>query len=590
MRPLPPAEPILAVLVERARLGNSTLSVNTAAVAAARTRTTLADKAWYPDVTVGAGPLIQTNNRPVGFAATVGVNIPIPWGREAFGQREAAAQLGATQQRYEATRLEIEGALGEATARLQAARATEALLRREARPQARAAFQTVLAGYSQGRGELTAAITAEHQMHDVELRLLPGPTGRAGRTRRDRAPHWGRPVMRMVLAACAAVLVAGGIARSEDTARQPLYYQDPDGKPYYAAGPKKSADGKDYRPVFEDLASTGAPSPEGSEPASQQARMPALASRSADHGRILYYRNPMGLPDTSPVPKKDSMGMEYIPVHENEAADAGSGLVTIAPGRMQVLGVRTAPVETPAVLTRTVRATGTVQFDERRMAVVSTRVGGWVERLEVGATGDAVRRGQVMADIYAPDLVASEEEFLVVSRVGAMATAAAQRLRALGIPDDEIARLRRTGKAAQRIPVLAPADGIVTEKMVVQGTRVGPEQPLYRTASLSPHVAHRRGAGAGSGSHPPWTAGQGDVRRLSGPWLRRHRRLHLPEPIGRDAHRARADRHAERGRGLAGGHVRQRGGRSAGRSRSRTDARRPVLCRPRQRHALGCPG
>jgi len=161
-------------------------------------------------------------------------------------------------------------------------------------------------------------------------------------------------------------------------------------------------------------------------------------------------------------------------------------LVTIAPGRMQVLGVRTAPVETRAALSRTVRATGTVQFDERRMAVVSTRVGGWVERLEVGATGDAVRRGQVMADIYSPDLVASEEEFLVASRMGAMAAAAAQRLRALGVPDDEIARLRRTGKAAQRIPVLAPADGIVTEKMVVQGTRVGPEQPLYRTASLSP--------------------------------------------------------------------------------------------------------
>ncbi len=292
--------------------------------------------------------------------------------------------------------------------------------------------------------------------------------------------------MRAVIAACAAALVAGGVAHAEDAARQPLYYQDPHGRPYYAAGPKKSADGMEYRPVFEDLAPTSALSPEAGEPASHQARVPAPASRPADPGRILYYRNPMGLPDTSPVPKKDSMGMEYIPVHENEAADAGSGLVTIAPGRMQVLGVRTAPVETRAALTRTVRATGTVQFDERRMAVVSTRVGGWVERLAIGATGDAVRRGQVMADLYSPDLVASEEEFLVASRIGAMATAAVQRLHALGVPDDEIARLRRTGKAAQRIPVLAPADGIVTEKMVVQGTRVGPEQPLYRTASLSP--------------------------------------------------------------------------------------------------------
>jgi cobalt-zinc-cadmium efflux system outer membrane protein len=171
-RPIPAVEPALAVLIDRARAANPTLSAGHAAVAAARTRSTLADKAWYPDLTVGAGPLIQTNNQPVGFAATVGLNIPVPWGREAAGQREAAARLGATEQRYDASRLEIEGALGEALAKLRAARATEALLRKEAVPQARASFQTVLASYSQGRGELTAAIAAERQIHDVELRLL----------------------------------------------------------------------------------------------------------------------------------------------------------------------------------------------------------------------------------------------------------------------------------------------------------------------------------------------------------------------------------------------------------------------------------
>jgi outer membrane protein TolC len=160
------------MLVERARAANPTLAASTATIEAARTRSTLADKAWYPDVTIGAGPLIQTNNRPVGFAATVGLNIPLPWGREAAGQREAAAQLGASEQRYETTRLEIEGALAESLARFRAARATEALMRREAMPQARAAFQTVLANYSQGRGDLTGAVAAERQTHDVELRLL----------------------------------------------------------------------------------------------------------------------------------------------------------------------------------------------------------------------------------------------------------------------------------------------------------------------------------------------------------------------------------------------------------------------------------
>jgi len=171
-RPLPTIEPSLAALVTRARAANPTLSAGNAEIAAARTRTTLAGKAWYPDLTVGAGPLIQTNNRPVGFSATVGFNIPLPWGREAAGQREAEAQLGASQQRYEASLLEVEGALGEAIAKLHAARGTEQLLRRESIPQARAAFQATLASYSQGTGDFAEGIVAERQIRDVELRLL----------------------------------------------------------------------------------------------------------------------------------------------------------------------------------------------------------------------------------------------------------------------------------------------------------------------------------------------------------------------------------------------------------------------------------
>lgn len=255
----------------------------------------------------------------------------------------------------------------------------------------------------------------------------------------------------------------------------PLYYQDPDGKPAYSAAPRKTADGRDYVPAYADTAA--AP-----EQPRQDTRVPAPPQ---GRGRILYYRNPMGLPDTSPVPKRDSMNMEYLPVYENEAADAGT--VTVPAGRLQTLGVRTAPVETRPALTRTVRATGTVAFDERQLAVVTTRVGGWVEKLAVAATGDTVRRGQVLAELYSPDLVASEEEYLLAARLGGgLAAASLQRLRALGVPEGEIDRLRRTGRAAQRIPVLAPADGVVTEKLVVEGTRVGPDQPLYQTASLSP--------------------------------------------------------------------------------------------------------
>lgn len=168
-----PAEDLnVPVLVDRARATNPNLAATDAAVAAARSRSKLADKAWYPDLIVGAGPLIQTNNMPVGFAATVGINIPVSWGREASGQHEASAQLGESQQRRSAALIEIEGALGESVAKLNAARSSEQLLRQETMPQAKVTFQTVLADYAQGKGDLTTAIAAQHQIHDVELRLL----------------------------------------------------------------------------------------------------------------------------------------------------------------------------------------------------------------------------------------------------------------------------------------------------------------------------------------------------------------------------------------------------------------------------------
>ena len=135
---------------------------------------------------------------------------------------------------------------------------------------------------------------------------------------------------------------------------------------------------------------------------------------------------------------------------------------------------------------RTIRATGILQFDERRLATVTTKVSGWIEHLAVAATGDPVKRGQALAEIYSPDLMASEEEYLVAARMGgAMATASVQRMRALDVPDDEIARLRRTGRSSRRIAIVAPSDGVVIDKPVQEGMRVNAGEPLYRTADLS---------------------------------------------------------------------------------------------------------
>jgi Cu(I)/Ag(I) efflux system membrane fusion protein len=276
-----------------------------------------------------------------------------------------------------------------------------------------------------------------------------------------------------------ALVAASFNAIAADEVRTPLYYKDPGGAPYYAAQPRKTADGRDYVPVFQDKPAI----------ADKAANAPAAARR------ILYYRNPMGLPDTSPVPKKDSMGMDYLPVYADEDTSADPrGTVRISQGRIQTLGVRTEEAVMRPDLTRTIRATGALQFNERRLAVVTTKVSGWIEHLMVAATGDPVRRGQVLAEIYAPDLVAAEEEYLVAARIGggmahgdpgALTAASLQRLRALDIPDDEIARLRKTGKAQRLIALRAPADGVVIEKPAQEGMRIEAGQALYKTADLS---------------------------------------------------------------------------------------------------------
>lgn len=284
---------------------------------------------------------------------------------------------------------------------------------------------------------------------------------------------------RPALLACAArCIAASSLAWADEPARQPLYFQDPDGKPFYAAGPKQAADGRIYRPVFTDGPAS---------PTIEAGPTTALAATQKAGHRVLYYRNPMGLADTSPKPKKDSMGMDYLPVYADEGAQGDApGTVRISPGRLQTLGVRTEAAEMRPPAARSIRATGVLQFDERRLATVTTKVPGWIEHLAVAATGDPVKRGQVLAEIYSPDLVASEEEYLIATRMGgAIGAASAQRLRSLDIPDAEIARLRRTGRSTRRIAVVAPEDGVVIDKPAQQGMRIDAGVPLYKTADLS---------------------------------------------------------------------------------------------------------
>ncbi len=171
LRPMPSVMPGIETLLERARGSNGTLQANTAEIAAAQTQRQLADRAWYPDVTVGAGPIVQTN-APTGVSATVSLSIPLQRGVRRAGEQEASARLGAAQQRFEAAMASIQGDLGQALARLEAIRRVDSLLRRQALPQAQAGYQSLLAGYGQGRGDLAAVIMAERRVHDADLELL----------------------------------------------------------------------------------------------------------------------------------------------------------------------------------------------------------------------------------------------------------------------------------------------------------------------------------------------------------------------------------------------------------------------------------
>lgn len=269
------------------------------------------------------------------------------------------------------------------------------------------------------------------------------------------------------LAAAMALVAASAAAQTP-----PLYYQDPSGKPFYSATPRRDAQGRDYVPVYSDTATPAAP---------QQS--------ASGKGKILYYRNPMGLPDNSPSPKKDSMGMDYIPVYEGDAADAG--IVKIAPGRIQQLGVRT-EAAAMRTMTRSIRAVGTVALDERRVAVVAPRFEGWITKLLVSTTGQSVRKGEPLAEVYGPDLVLAQQEYRVARdaahRVGDGDMTLHGNTNA--IADAVLARFRNWGispTAAKdgSLGLTAPIDGIVMEKQAVDGLHFAAGDMLYRIADLS---------------------------------------------------------------------------------------------------------
>lgn len=238
---------------------------------------------------------------------------------------------------------------------------------------------------------------------------------------------------------------------------------------------------------------------EGRRMKAETAGASSAESGKKSERKILYYRNPMGLPDTSPVPKKDQMGMDYIPVYEGEEPEASGPLVKISIDKVQKLGVKT---EAAALrdLTRTVRAVGTVQVDERRLFSVAPKFEGWIERLQVNTTGEPVRRGQPLMEVYSPDLVTAQQEYIIAVKgmesvkdgspetqasMRQLVASALQRLRNWDISDEELQRLQKEGSARQTLTLRSPVAGVVLEKPALKGMRFMPGEVLYRISDLS---------------------------------------------------------------------------------------------------------
>ncbi|MEO8332537.1 MAG: efflux RND transporter periplasmic adaptor subunit [Gallionella sp.] len=205
--------------------------------------------------------------------------------------------------------------------------------------------------------------------------------------------------------------------------------------------------------------------------------------------KVLYYRNPMGLPDTSPVPRKDSMGMDYVPVYEGD--QQSSGVVSINTDKVQKLGVKS-EAATMRILDKMLRASGRIEIDEQRTYTIAPKFEGWVQRLYVNTTGQAVSKGQPLFEVYSPELVSGlREQALAQQGIAALkdadedardsmrrlAEASATRLKNWDIADGQLNK--------DHVTYFAPVNGVVLEKKAVQGMRFMPGEVLYQIADLS---------------------------------------------------------------------------------------------------------
>jgi len=229
----------------------------------------------------------------------------------------------------------------------------------------------------------------------------------------------------------------------------------------------------------------------------------APAAAKPGERRIAFYRSPMDPTQSSPVPRKDEMGMDYVAVYADELEGGGDAMADLAtvkidPARQQLIGLQTAEV-TRGPIGGAWRTVGRVAVDETRVRHINVKVAGFVERIFVDFVGRPVKKGEPLFALYSPELLSAQDEYLLALRTSrtlaqtgllardgeSLVESARRRLELWDIPSGEIDRLARSGRATKTLTLYSPISGVVTTKDVVQGMWLDVGAMPYEIVDLS---------------------------------------------------------------------------------------------------------
>ena len=301
----------------------------------------------------------------------------------------------------------------------------------------------------------------------------------------------------------AALLFAGAIVlavvnadrlaalQHDRSERKVLYWYDAMNPQHHYTKPGKAPDGMDLVPMY-------------AEQAASPARDTSLATAPKGERKVLYWYDPM-----HPAYKADKpgiapdCGMKLVPKYADEKAgmkDMATGSVLISSAKQQLIGVRTGIVQRES-LVRTVRTTGQITADETRIAHIHVKVSGWIDKVYVDFVGQQVKKGQPLFTLYSPDLVATQQEYLIAKRgndslgkspfpevsqgAASLLSAARDRLRLWDISDDQIRKLDQTGEVSRTLTFYSPIAGFVTDRKAFPQAAVNPDTELYTLVDLS---------------------------------------------------------------------------------------------------------